>query len=91
MAHLCGSSQRRRAECDHHRGRAQTDETRRFVETAFRDGAIQTSGTAITKVLPASSRFTGDGGHGEKKQRVLDKLAEFFERFFGLSTHGDQA
>jgi type I restriction enzyme, R subunit len=66
------------------------DEARKFVETAFRDGAIQTTGTAIIKVLPASSRFTSDGGHGEKKQRVLAKLGEFFERFFGLSTHGEQ-
>ncbi|MHB8706728.1 MAG: hypothetical protein ACYC77_09455 [Coriobacteriia bacterium] len=28
-------------------------------------------------------------GHGEKKQRVLAKLAEFFERFFGLGSGGD--
>ncbi len=60
------------------------EETRAFVETAFRDGAIQTTGTAITKVLPPVSRFSPDGGHGEKKQRVLAKLGEFFERFFGL-------
>jgi type I restriction enzyme R subunit len=33
------------------------EETRRFVEMAFRDGAIQTTGTAITKVLPPISRF----------------------------------
>jgi type I restriction enzyme R subunit len=59
-------------------------ETRAFIETAFRDGAIQSTGTAITKVLPPVSRFSPDGGHGEKKQRVLAKLGEFFERFFGL-------
>ncbi len=59
-------------------------EARAFMETAFRDGAIQTTGTAITKVLPPISRFSPDGGHGEKKQRVLAKLAEFFERFLGL-------
>jgi type I restriction enzyme R subunit len=62
------------------------DETRAFVETAFRDGAIQTTGTAITKVLPPVSRFSVAGGHSEKKQRVLVKLGEFFERFFGLSS-----
>lgn len=61
------------------------DETRAFIETSFRDGAIQATGTAITKVLPPVSRFSADGGHGEKKQRVLAKLGEFFERFFGLS------
>lgn len=62
------------------------DETREFVETAFRDGAIQATGTAIIKVLPPVSRFAAGGGHGEKKQRVLDRLAEFFERFFGLGS-----
>jgi type I restriction enzyme R subunit len=64
------------------------DETRQFIDTAFRDGAIQTSGTAITKVLPPVSRFTAGRGHSEKKQRVLSKLSGFFERFFGLSSNG---
>ena len=66
------------------------DETREYVERAFRDGAIQTGGTAITRVLPPASRFSADGGHGEAKQRVLSKLGDFFERFFGLSSNGDQ-
>ena len=60
-------------------------ETSVFVETAFRDGAIQSSGTAVTRILPPVSRFAPTGGHGEKKSRVLKKLGEFFERFFGLS------
>ena len=42
----------------------------RSSRRAFRDGAIQTTGTAITKILPPVSRFSPDGGHGEKKQRV---------------------
>jgi type I restriction enzyme R subunit len=62
---------------------------RAFMDAAFRDGAVSISGTAITKVLPPTSRFAPDGGHGEKKQRVLDKLGAFFERFFGLSTGSD--
>ena len=61
------------------------EETRAFIERAFRDGAIQTQGTAITKVLPPVSRFSAEGGHGEKKQRVLGQLGAFFERFFGLN------
>jgi type I restriction enzyme R subunit len=64
------------------------DETRAFVETAFRDGAIQTTGTAIAKILPPVSRFSAGGGHSEKKQRVLAKLGEFFERFFELGSGG---
>jgi restriction system protein len=52
---------------------------------AFRDGAVQASGTAITKILPPVSRFGERGGHAAKKQTVLGKLGEFFDRFFGLS------
>lgn len=65
-----------------------SEETRDFVDTAFRDGQIRTSGTAITRVLPPVSRFSADGGHGEKKQRVIEKLTAFFERFFDLLAGG---
>lgn len=51
--------------------RLSPDETRKFIERAFRDGAIPTAGTAVTKILPPASRFSSDGGHGVKKQRVL--------------------
>jgi type I restriction enzyme R subunit len=61
-------------------------ETRDFIKTAFRDGAIQTTGTAIAGVLPPASRFSADGSHSEKKQRVIATLVAFFERFFGLSS-----
>jgi type I restriction enzyme R subunit len=60
------------------------DDTRAFIHTAFRDGTIQTTGTAITRVLPPVSRFSPGGGHSEKKQQVLARLAEFFDRFVGL-------
>ncbi len=60
------------------------DEARAFVDMAFRDGVVRTMGTAITKVLPPVSRFSADGSHGEKKQRVLARLVAFFERFSGL-------
>ncbi len=61
------------------------DETRTFVDNAFRDGAIPATGTAITKILPAVSRFSKNSSHAEKKQTVLDKLAKYFERYFGLA------
>jgi type I restriction enzyme R subunit len=60
-------------------------ETKAFVDNAFRDGAIPTTGTAITKILPPVSRFSKNNGHSVKKQSVLDKLAAFFERYFGLA------
>jgi len=61
------------------------EETRQFIEHAFRDGAIPTAGMAITRILPPASRFSKDNNHATKKQRVLDKLAEFFDRYFGLT------
>ena len=61
------------------------DETKAFVDNAFRDGAIPVTGTAITKILPPVSRFSKNNNHSAKKQTVLDKLAAFFERYFGLT------
>ncbi|HHW4675298.1 MAG TPA: type I restriction endonuclease subunit R, EcoR124 family, partial [Xylella fastidiosa subsp. pauca] len=58
--------------------------TREFIANAFRDGSIPATGTAITKILPPVSRFSKNNGHAAKKQTVLDKLATFFERYFGL-------
>ena len=66
------------------------DETKKFIERAFRDGTIAIAGTAVTKILPPISRFSSDGGHGVKKQRVLARLGAFFERFLGLSSDGSQ-
>ncbi len=61
------------------------EQTRAFIDEAFRDGQIRTTGTAITKILPPTSRFSAGGGHGDKKQTVIEALTTFFERFFGLS------
>ncbi|WP_372466603.1 type I restriction endonuclease subunit R [Microbacterium maritypicum] len=62
------------------------DETRAFIDAAFRDGQFRTSGTAIMKILRPVSRFAPDGSHGEKKRIVVEALTRFFERFFGLGT-----
>lgn len=59
------------------------EETRKFIDVAFRDGSIKTSGTAIDKLMPPMSRF-GSGNRAEKKQGVIQKLQVFFERFFGI-------
>ncbi len=61
------------------------DETYRFIKSAFRDGSVQTSGTAITKIMPPVSRFSPDQSRGKKRETVLDKLASFFNKFFDIS------
>ena len=60
------------------------EETRRFVDNAFRDGALKTTGTDVDKILPPVSRFSKGGNRAEKKQAVIDKLMVFFEKFAGL-------
>ncbi len=64
--------------------RLHSSETRTFIENAFRYGAIPDTGTAITKILPPTSRFSQNNNHAIKKQVVLNKLEGFFERFYGL-------
>ena len=58
-------------------------ETRKFLENAFRDGEVKTTGTDIDKLMPPVSRF-GGGSRAKKKQTVIEKLQKFFEKFFGL-------
>jgi type I restriction enzyme R subunit len=58
--------------------------TQSFIQEALRDGYVKSVGTTITKVLPPASRFTPDGAHGAKKQKVLELLTEFIARYFGL-------
>lgn len=58
-------------------------ETRKFIENAFRDGEIKTTGTDIDKLMPPVSRF-GGSNRAAKKQGVIDKLKSFFEKFFGV-------
>ena len=60
-------------------------ETRKFMENAFRDGFIQRSGTAVTKILPPVSRFSPTGDRAKKRASVLEKLTVFFERFWNIS------
>ena len=59
------------------------DETRRFMESAFRDGSVKTTGTDIDRLMPPISRF-GGGNRAAKKQTIIDKLKGFFDRFFGI-------
>ena len=64
--------------------RLRPEDTRKFMENAFRDGEIKTTGTDIDKLLPPISRFGGTGTRAKRKQGVIDKLKTFFEKYFGI-------
>jgi len=59
------------------------DEARRFIDNAFRDGILKTTGTDIDRIMPPVSRFSDDN-RDAKKQGVIDKLMGFFEKYLGL-------
>lgn len=61
------------------------DATYTFIKNAFRDGGVAVTGTAISKVLPPVSRFSPTGERTQKRESVLTKLTNFFERFFDIS------
>jgi type I restriction enzyme R subunit len=65
--------------------RLKEPETRAFLENAFREGEVKTSGTDIDKLMPPVSRF-GGSGRAEKKQTIIDKLRAFFEKYFGVGS-----
>ena len=58
-------------------------DTRKFLQNAFRDGEIKTTGIDIDKLMPPVSRF-GGGCTRAKKQTVIEKLQGFFQQFFGI-------
>ena len=59
--------------------RLKPEETRRFVEASFRDGAIRENGTEVAAILPTMSRFSKD--RATKKETVLSRLKALFEKF----------
>ena len=59
------------------------EETRKFIDNSFRDGVLKTTGTDIDVIIPAVSRF-GGGNRVEKKKRVIDRLAAYYEKYVEL-------
>lgn len=61
------------------------EKTPEFINNAFRDGGIETNGTAITEILSPMSRFSKDDARTKKRESVIEKLTAFFNRFFDVS------
>lgn len=58
--------------------------TMSFMDEAFREGTVPTTGTAITRILPPASRFTPNRDHARRKSRVIERLQAFLERYRDL-------
>ena len=61
------------------------EETYNFIERAFERGRVETNGTEVSNILPSMNMFTPNNERQEKKNKVIDKLINFFDKFFSIS------
>ena len=65
--------------------RLNRDRTYEFMYRAFKNGELQESGTDVVKILPPASFFDSGAKRPAMRKRVLEKLRNFFDRFFNIS------
>lgn len=63
------------------------EETYNFIQKSFEQGRVETNGTDVSTILPPMSMFTPNNDRQEKKNKVIDKLLEFFDKFFSISNN----
>lgn len=63
------------------------NETYTFVKKSFEQGRVEMNGTEVSAILPQMSRFTKDNDRAVKKQKVLERIVEFFDKFFNISNN----
>lgn len=60
------------------------EQTIAFVRKAFQTGEVEMQGTAITQCLPPLPLFSPNNEREQSKQRVLNKLCAYFDRFYDI-------
>lgn len=61
--------------------------TYNFIQRSFEQGRVETNGIEESTILPPTSMFTPNNDRQEKKNKVIDKLLEFFDKFFSISNN----
>ena len=61
------------------------EETYIFIQRAFEQGRVETNGTEVSNILPPMNMFTPTNDRQQKKNNVIDKLIDFFDKFFSIS------
>lgn len=62
-------------------------ETYKFIKKSFEQGKVETNGTEVSEILPPMNMFTPTNDRQEKKNKVIDKLLEFFDKFFSITNN----
>ena len=61
------------------------EKTKKYMEDCFELGEIRTTGTYINDIMPPISRFAKNTiNRATKKQNILNKFFDFFEKFWGI-------
>ena len=63
------------------------EETYNFIQRSFEQGRVETNGTEVSTILPPMNMFTPTNDRQEKKNKVIGKLLEFFDKFFSISNN----
>ena len=61
------------------------DMTYNFIKKSFENGSVEVLGTDIVDILPPISMFSPNNERSTKKKNVIEKLSEYFNRFFNIS------
>ena len=61
-----------------------TDKTKIFIDNAFRNGELQSTGVEFADILPPTSMFDKNNVRSRIKKKVLEKLQLFFEKYSGI-------
>lgn len=59
--------------------------TYNFIKKSFENGSVEVLGTDIVNILPPMSMFSPNDERSRKKKTVIEKLSEYFNRFFNIS------
>ena len=63
-----------------------SEETYKFIRRSFENGGVETTGIEIAAILPPMQRFSENSNRSEKKNSVITKIIEFFDKFFSISS-----
>ena len=58
------------------------EETREFINDCFRNGYVKNNGTDLDRILPPISRFGVSNARAKKKEKVREKIFQFFDKFY---------
>lgn len=62
------------------------DEIYNFIRKSFENGSVETNGTEVSTILTPMSRFSMNNDRFNKKKKVLERLMNFFDKFFSITS-----